>query len=149
MNPSIEPCHDFYDFSCGNFINNTYISGEKVSIDAFSLIREKTHEKLSALIEKDIEASDLKTFKLAKKLYRACMNRTRIEEQGLQVFIDIQKSLGGWPCIEENQWDQTFTWNWMDATKYFLDYGFSHLYMFVLSIDTDMKNSSRRRIVVS
>lgn len=121
-----------------------------MSTDVFSIVREKTHEQLASLIDGDIKPDELRTFQLAKKFYRACMNRTQIEEQGLQPMIDIIKTVGGWPCIEAvDRWNPAGTWNWMDATKALSDVGFSLSSIFSLSVDTDMKNSSRRIIVAS
>ena len=77
------------------------------------------------------------------------MNRTRIDELGLKPLIEIHKSLGGWPCVEGDQWDQNARWNWRKSSKDVLMAGFGHEYLFSISIDTDMKNSSRKRIVVN
>lgn len=150
IDPRTDPCDDFYEFSCGTFLNDTFLTGEKVSTDVFSIVREKTHEQLASLIDEGIKPNELRTFQLAKKFYRACMNRTRIEEQGLQPMIDIIKSLGSWPCSEPlDRWDPAGTWNWMSANKAMADFGFSLSSLFSLSVDTDMKNSSARVIVAS
>lgn len=76
------------------------------------------------------------------------MNRTRIEEVGLKSLADIHTALGGWPCVVGDEWNKNETWNWPESTKSILNAGFGHSYLFVISIDTDMRNSSRRRIVV-
>lgn len=150
INPNVDPCDDFYEFSCGTFLNDTFLTGEKVSIDVFSIVRERTHEQLASLIDDDIQPGEMRTFQLAKMFYRACMNRTQIEEQGLQPMIDIIKLLHGWPCVEPvDRWNPKGTWNWMDANQALSDLGFGLSSLFSLSVDTDMKNSSRRVIVVS
>lgn len=121
-----------------------------MSTDVFSIVREKTHEQLASLIDNDIKSDELHTFQVAKKFYRACMNGTRIEEQGLQPMVDIMKSVGGWPCVEPvDSWNPTNKWNWMDANKAFADVGLSLPSIISLSVDTDMKNSSGRIIVAS
>lgn len=77
------------------------------------------------------------------------MNRSRIEEIGLQVMKDVHSSLGGWPVVAGEDWQLNSTWSWIESSKLLLNAGFGHSYLFVISIDTDMRNSSRRRIVVS
>lgn len=77
------------------------------------------------------------------------MNQTRIEETGLKSMIEIHNSLGGWPVVVGDQWNQNSTWNWQDSSNELLKAGFGHAYLFVISIDIDMRNSSRRRIVVN
>lgn len=76
------------------------------------------------------------------------MNRARIEEVALQPVLDIHSSLGGWPCVVGDDWNENSTWNWIDSSKRILDAGFDHSYLFVISIDTDMRNSTKRRITV-
>lgn len=85
---------------------------------------------------------------MVKNLYALCMNQTRIEEDGLKTLTDIHDALGGWPCVDGDNWDSNSTWSWQNGTKDLLNAGFGHAYLFVISIDTDMRNSSRKRIVV-
>lgn len=145
----LDPCDDFYAFSCGTYLNDTFLTGDKVSMDMFGNVREKTHEQLASLVEEDIKANETRTFRLVKQFYRACMNETRIEEQGLQPMLDIMKSLGGWPCVEPiDRWNPTNTWNWMDANKALTYLGFSAFSLFSVTVDTDMKNSSARILTV-
>lgn len=77
------------------------------------------------------------------------MNQTRIEEAGLTPMIEIHKSLGGFPAVEGDEWNENSTWNWQESSRDLLNAGFGHAYLFVISIDTDMRNSSRKRIVVN
>lgn len=100
------------------------------------------------------------------------MNQTQIEAYSLQSLAEIHAALGGWPCVEGDNWNPNSTWNWRDGSRDLLHAGFGHAYLFVLSIDTgddhkknnastfsanllvllsiftDMRNSSRKRIVV-
>lgn len=76
------------------------------------------------------------------------MNKTLIEDTGLKPMVEIHKSLSGWPCVEGDQWNQNFSWNWRISSRDLLNVGFGHTYLFVISIDTDMRNSSQKRIVV-
>lgn len=76
------------------------------------------------------------------------MNQTRIEEAGLKALTDIHSALGGWPSVVGDKWNENSTWNWVNSSRDLLNAGFGHAYLFVISIDTDMRNSSRKRIVV-
>lgn len=39
MNPNVDPCEDFNEFSCGNFINNSNIPSEQTKLDIFDILR--------------------------------------------------------------------------------------------------------------
>ena len=76
MDMSIEPCDDFYNFACGNFVKETNIPDEKVSVNTFSVIGDKLQEQLRNLVSDPVNENEAEPFKLAKYVYRACMNKS-------------------------------------------------------------------------
>lgn len=77
------------------------------------------------------------------------MNRTRIEEIALDEVKTMIASLGGWPVVVGDEWNGNSTWTWTKSMQQVADLGFEYSYLFIVSVDTDMKNSTHRRIVVS
>lgn len=148
MDMSVEPCDDFYNFACGNFAKNTIIPDEKVSVNTFSIIGDKLQEQLRTLISEEPLPGESKPFTLAKDLYHACMNKTLIEERGLKPLIKISDTLGGWPVVKGDKWDEKSTWNWIQAVKDFRKIGYSMDYIFDFSVGVDLKNSLSRTIDV-
>lgn len=78
MDSKVEPCDDFYSFACGQYIEDTIIPDDKVSVNAFSVISDKLQEQLRTIITAPIEENELEPFKMVKKLYSACMNKSKI-----------------------------------------------------------------------
>lgn len=148
MDTSVEPCDDFYSFACGNFVKNTMIPDEKVSVNTFSLIGDKLQEQLRALISEPAKPEESTPFTLAKDLYKACMNKTLIEEKGLKPFIEVSDKLGGWPVVKGDSWEGETSWNWIQAVKDFRKIGYSMDYIFDFSIGIDLKDSLSRTIDV-
>lgn len=72
----------------------------------------------------------------------------RIEERGMKPLIDIHESLGGWPVLKGESWDES-SWTWTKSVKDFRARGYSTDYMLDFSVSTDLKNSMRRVIDVS
>lgn len=76
MDLNVDPCNDFYLYSCGNFIRSTNIPDDKTSITTFSKINDDLTEQLRTVIEEPMTPKDPKSFSVAKKLYQACMNKS-------------------------------------------------------------------------
>ncbi|GLV37814.1 Neprilysin 2 [Carabus blaptoides fortunei] len=145
INPKVEPCDDFYEFACGNFIKNTNIPDDKSSVTTFSVISDQLQEQLRTMIEEDIQPNEPKPFVLAKKLYKACMNKTSIEARGLGPMKEMITKLGGWPVLEGTNWkDGDF--DWKQSVYKFRKVGYSVDYFIDFSVGIDFKNSTRRII---
>lgn len=78
MDDSVAPCDDFYSFACGNYVKNTKIPEDKVSVDTFSTLRDVLQDQLKTIITSPIESSDIEPTKMVKKLYKACMNKGKL-----------------------------------------------------------------------
>lgn len=47
MNMSVDPCEDFYEYSCGKFISNSVISEDQSSIVSFDVIEKQVQKNLA------------------------------------------------------------------------------------------------------
>ena len=68
-----------------------------------------------------------------------------IEERGTQPIVEIVESIGGWPVVKGDSWDES-KWTWTKAVKDFRKFGYSTDYMFDFSVETDPKNSTKKII---
>ncbi|XP_066143643.1 neprilysin-2 isoform X2 [Euwallacea fornicatus] len=145
MDQSVDPCDDFYQFTCGNFIKKNIIPDDKSSVTSFSLISDELQEQLRKMIEEPIKDGEPKPFQLTKKLYKACMNKTLIESDGLKTIQTILKYLGGWPALEGAQWNEG-NFDWRQSVYKFRKVGYSVDYFMDFSVGIDVKNSTKRTI---
>lgn len=60
----------------------------------------------------------------------------------------VIESLGGWPVVEGKNWADN-VWFWQKILLKLELLGFNSNQIFAVSIDIDMKNSSKRLIYVS
>lgn len=74
MNRDANPCDDFNEFVCGNYVKNAVIPDEDASLSLFSVLRKKVKEELRESIEKEITDKDPKSFKTLQSFYNVCMN---------------------------------------------------------------------------
>lgn len=76
------------------------------------------------------------------------MNRTAVEQRGLDPFKKILKSIGGWPAVEGNSWDEN-AWDWINSVHEMRKVGLTTNYLFSATVGAHLKNSSKRSLRVS
>lgn len=79
IDSSVDPCDDFYQFSCGQFLENTKVPEDKIYVNAFSTVGDMLQEQLKTIITSDVDEKEIEPFKMVKKLYLACMNESRLQ----------------------------------------------------------------------
>lgn len=124
MNESIHPCHNFYNFACGNFVRKTKIPNDQLLVRTFSAVQSKVQDQLRLMLAEQIDQNELKSFEMAKKLYKSCMNEVMIKARGLYPLNQIVEDLGGWPVVKGAEWDGESKWDWTKTVKEFRDIGF-------------------------
>lgn len=150
LDTSVQPCEDFYHFSCGKFIEETSIPEEKVTVDSFSLVRDKLQEQTLTILVEDAKPDESKPFVLAKNLYQSCLNKSIIAQRGLRPLKELINSYGGWPVVIGDAWDALDSvWDWKNLIKQFRDDGFEQDQIFAFTVSTNLTNSSLRTIDVS
>lgn len=74
MNFSVRPCDDFYQFACGRFETTTIIPEDSGSINTINMIEGRVMSQLHTLLNSEILPGDIAPFKMAKQMFRQCMN---------------------------------------------------------------------------
>ncbi|XP_039280391.1 neprilysin-2 [Nilaparvata lugens] len=145
MDRKVDPCDNFYEFACGKFVEESRIPDDKSSLTTFSVINDKLQEQLRDILDQPISSHDIKPFVYAKNLFKACMNKTLIEEKSATPVLSILKELGGWPVLEGSDWNEA-EWDWKKSVYTFREKGFSVDYFLDFSVGVDLKNSTVRVI---
>jgi putative endopeptidase len=85
LDPSVNPCDDFYQYACGNWIKTTEIPGDEATwYRSFSVIRDRNEDILKGILETKAkgDAGDDKYGKQIGDFYASCMDEDGIEKNG-------------------------------------------------------------------
>lgn len=145
IDPSVDPCDDFYSFACGKFLKDTKIPDDKDEVTVFTRIEELLQNQLKLLIEEPSSENEIKPFTLLKDFYKVCMDTSTNDADGIKTLQEIIKDLGGWPVVEGKAWkEQQFDWQW--SVFKFRKHGLGTDNFISFNLYPDFKNSSRRII---
>ena len=86
INETVDPCVDFYEFSCGNWIANNPIPSDLTSFSHFNALRENVNQRMKDLYS-DNSTSNSKSINILKRLYNACMNVDELNSRGTKHFF--------------------------------------------------------------
>uniref|UniRef100_A0A2K6K9W1 Membrane metalloendopeptidase like 1 n=1 Tax=Rhinopithecus bieti TaxID=61621 RepID=A0A2K6K9W1_RHIBE len=147
MDPTTEPCDDFYQFACGGWLRRHVIPETNSRYSIFDVLRDELEVILKAVLENST-AKDRPAVEKARTLYRSCMNQNVIEKRGSQPLLDILEVVGGWP-VAMDRWNETVGLKWeLERQLALMNSQFNRRVLIDLFIWNDDQNSSRHIIYI-
>ncbi|XP_059154147.1 neprilysin-1-like isoform X2 [Physella acuta] len=139
MDLKTDPCDNFYQFSCGQWLKENVIPDDQSSFNIFGVLTDKVDIILKDLLEQP-DKQDIPSIKKAKDLYASCMNMDQINKLGdgpiKQYLAD---TYGGWP-LTNSSWDEGS----FDLATTIANLHRNELYIIItLYVSSDNMNSSR------
>ncbi|KAK6736238.1 hypothetical protein RB195_019108 [Necator americanus] len=104
INFSVDPCMDFFEFTCGNWIANHPIPSHKTSYSQFGNLSDKVQEEMRGIFEsKEIFGS--KSINALKAMYNRCMDKEELNAIGSRRLIESIRDYGVWPMVDgDHKW---------------------------------------------
>uniref|UniRef100_A0A8C2JQX6 Endothelin converting enzyme-like 1 n=1 Tax=Cyprinus carpio TaxID=7962 RepID=A0A8C2JQX6_CYPCA len=153
VDPSVQPCHDFYSFACGGWLRRHGIPEDKLSYGIITAIGEQNQEKLQRLLQAPIRRKEPDSAeRKVKEFYRSCINMKEIDRLGAGPMTEVIDSCGGWDLSGAPPggagWDSGSAPVRPDFNEmlYKTQAVYSTSVFFSLTVNVDDKNSSRNTI---
>lgn len=156
LNTSVDPCSDFYNFSCGGWLKNNPLPPSRSRYSPFDKLDEENKEALIELLEGN-QDDDIDAVRKLRALYQMCMNVTVQEELKEEPLIElINYAIGGWPLVglggsgySSGSGSGSGPSDILNSTKLLYTKLLGSSAFFSLYVGVDDKNSSRYTIAVS
>uniref|UniRef100_A0A8C2XF35 Phosphate regulating endopeptidase homolog, X-linked n=1 Tax=Cyclopterus lumpus TaxID=8103 RepID=A0A8C2XF35_CYCLU len=100
MDQSVNPCEDFYGFSCGGWLKDNPIPEDSSSFGIYPWLRQNVDLRLKELLEAPSDPDELEAVTKAKILYRSCMNETILEKVDTKPMLKtLRQPEFRWPVV--------------------------------------------------
>ena len=108
MNPETNPCEDFYQFACGNFIWSNTVPEDYYARNLLQEMQESMFIEMKNYLEAPLDHFELNHIRQIKQLYLSCMNEKNEEfvlSNSFEALFDHIIELTGneWPVLSTNQ----------------------------------------------
>ncbi|XP_044278376.1 endothelin-converting enzyme-like 1 isoform X2 [Varanus komodoensis] len=140
IDPTIDPCKDFYSFACGGWLRRHAIPEDKLIYGIIAAIGEQNEEKLQRLLLRPVRRPyRASAERKVKEFFRSCLDMAEIDRQGARPMLEVLEDCGGWDMAapgQQRRWD-------FNELLYKTQGVYSTAVFFSLTVNLDDKNSSR------
>lgn len=109
MDLKANPCTDFFNFTCGGWINKNPIPKTSSSYSTFAKLNSKVEKALRKIIENNTRM-DNEYMKKAKMFYKSCSNLIAIEKRDAKPLVDLILDIGSSKLFHPQSWHEK-NWN--------------------------------------
>ncbi|XP_067125489.1 neprilysin-like isoform X2 [Centruroides vittatus] len=102
MDVSIDPCNDFYQFSCGSFIKYQNVPDNKEGRSFLGDLNEYTIKLARDLLQEPVHDYQPEFAAKIKTLYKSCLNKPSDSYQALTELLN-RTELKSWPILEHSK----------------------------------------------
>ncbi|XP_036918026.1 membrane metallo-endopeptidase-like 1 [Sturnira hondurensis] len=145
MDPSREPCDDFYQYACGGWLRRQVVPETNSRYSIFDTLRDELEVTLKRVLESP-GTEDRPAVRKAKALYRSCMDESTIEKRDSRPLLNVLEAVGGWP-VAMARWRDTGGWK-LEQQLAVMNSQFNKRILIDLFVWSDDQNSSRHIIYI-
>ncbi|XP_055383330.1 neprilysin-4-like [Condylostylus longicornis] len=144
IDPTIDPCKDFYKYTCGNWIRYHQIPNDHDSYNLFDKLNDQLRDSIYDILTTEINSvksddSIVKTTELARILFNSCIDMNTINDRKSQPLLEFLKKLNGFPLLDKN-WNEN-EFNLEEILIQLSLYDMENIFHF--AVDTDLENTKK------
>ena len=143
MDSNINPCEDFYHYSCGGWEDSHTIPSEQGHWDIFGELAQKNYDYFLDFLSQMPNPNDSDAIVKAKRMFVACNNTEQIVKDELQAISYLINITGGW-----NRTNVTQNKTWSINSNLPLERYYGSGAFFGFSVRPDDYNSTKADIMV-
>lgn len=115
MNESVDPCEDFYKYSCGGWMDRKVLAPTQYRISVVGDMIEDYEENWRTILDSPIsDRSQSSAERKLKEFYSLCLEQYgRMKEGGQGLVSVINDYMKGWYVLDQNIWQKQ--WNLENA----------------------------------
>lgn len=98
IDDSIDPCEDFYNYSCGNWLSANPLNNRSVLGTFYSLSLDN-YDHLEGYLSRPVREGDSTAIKKTKYIYSACKDVDYIQSHLVDYLQGFTRLAGGWESI--------------------------------------------------
>jgi len=144
MDTSVQPCDDFYKFSCGGWEDNNVIPDGLGRWGTFEQLAQSNYQFLIKALSDTSNTSEPEAVKKAKQIFAACTNLDQINKDKAQALTHFLTLTGGW-----NKTNVTQNATWSINSSLVVEHYYGSSAFFGFDIEPDDLNSSKAVIEVT
>ena len=146
MDDSVDPCNDFYYFSCGKWLRDVTIPSGYSKWTSFNEISEKNQYLIKKILDSLTPyKNDSVIWHKVRDFYHACRNTAKIENDGAKPLHELIKYVGSWSMTNDTDWNEE-EWNFGLALNRI--HRLKSMPLFYMFVAADDKNASQYVIQV-
>ncbi len=101
IDATTNPCQNFYQYACGNWLNNNPIPADQSAWGRFSELAERNRIILRQILEKSAESPNNAIAKQLGDYYASCMDEKGIEAKGAEPLQAVLKRIAGLKSVAD------------------------------------------------
>lgn len=147
MNETVNPCEDFFQYSCGSWIKNNPIPSSEGKITTAEVLKKQVNEQILFLLLEDASGPKENAVSKARVYFKSCMKEDDSNNNGTIELKRLIYRFGSW-SLDNGTWNES-RWSYIDSLRKIHSDFLSISPLFELYTVANPYNSSRMSLKVT